>query len=124
MNIKQYKTFAVIVLSTAIITGCSSSKPMKITNMTTGVPANYDALPITQGTAFGFTLFNVIPIRQGSREVRAKNDILKQSGGDDIINPSVSSGFFWTPIGNFERITLQGTPIRKKSNTPPQLTVE
>ncbi|HHG3569976.1 TPA: hypothetical protein ACPV0A_001427 [Vibrio parahaemolyticus] len=123
MKIKQVKSAFILMLATVAIVGCSS-RPTKITTMETGVPADYEALPITQASAFSFDLFNVIPIRRGSREVRAREDVLKKSGGEDIINPMISSGFFWTPIGNFERITIQGTPIRKKSNLPPQLAVE
>lgn len=119
----RFKPAILLAIAAVTVSGCSSA-PMRITNLETQVPDGYEALPIAKTSSYHFTLFDIIPIGHTSRERKARAALLKETGADDIINPEISSGFVWTPIGNFERITLQGTPIRKKSNAPALLTVK
>lgn len=103
----------IIVLFFSVV-GCSSD-PLKLTETDLGMLNNYDYKELRRMTvsASSIVFLGIIPIKMGGRELRARNAILERSGGDDIINPLVSSGYHWTPIGGIYTITLTATPIIK-----------
>ena len=112
MKSSKLKKIIILTSLALLVTGCSS-RPMPLTKMQTTAPKNYETLHSESVSATGFILLGIIPIRMSSRELRARNTILANSGGDDLINTSISSGYFWTPIGIFARVTIKGTPIKK-----------
>ena len=110
----KYHGKILIVFLLLTIVGCSSH-PVQLTHIKENTLSEYEKLPRANVSAHSFALFGVIPISFTTREVRARNELLRISGGTDIIDPSVSSKYIWTPIGPIVRFTLEATPIRKKS---------
>ena len=98
---------AILVLTLA---GCSSH-PLQLRETQENNLKEYKKLPRVSVTATSFAFIGIIPFRFTSREVRARNEILRRSGGSDIIDPEVSSSYVWTPIGPFVSFTLEATPI-------------
>ena len=104
---------SIVIAACLLITLGCSSHPTQLTQIT---PENlsqyeYTTLPETRAGAAGFALFGIIPISYTHREERARSKILELSGADDIINPSISSSYFITPVGVVSRITITATPI-------------
>ena len=99
-----------VVISVLTLAGCSS-RPLPLTQIQENTFSDYQKLPRISSTATSFAFLGLIPFRFTSREIRARNDILRRSGGLDIINPEVSSSYVWTPIGPFVSFTLEATPI-------------
>lgn len=106
------KKIAIISALVVALAGCTST-PVRLTQTSAEDLAEYDykKLPEMTTGAASFALFYLIPIKAGSCELRARNDMLKRSGADDIINPSISSSYVWTPAGAIHRIKITATPI-------------
>jgi len=96
------------------VVGCGS-QPTTLTRINLQKLDQYETLPREAATANGFALFGIIPIRMTSRESRVRTAILQKSGGEDIIEPSISSGYIWTPVGSVYRFRMEATPIKKKN---------
>ncbi len=109
------KVLAAVVFTVLLLSGCSS-RPLVLTSEQDLTSIQYQELPRMKVSASSFIILGVIPVRFSSREVRARNRLLEISGGTDLINPSVSSRYFWTPIGPIVKFTLEATPIREKNN--------
>lgn len=102
-----------IFLLVSILAGCASD-PVRLTetNLEELQNYHYKKLPRKTVSATGFMFFGILPIRMNSREQRIRDAIMERSGGDDIINPLVSSGYRWSPVGEFYRLTVTATPIQ------------
>lgn len=109
------KILIAVVFTVLFLSGCSS-RPLVLTNEQDLTSTQYQQLPRVKVSASSFIILGVIPVRFSSREVRARNRLLEISGGTDLINPSVSSRYFWTPIGPIVKFTLEATPIREKNS--------
>ena len=90
--------------------GCVS-QPLKIS---TPKQQNYEVLGEGHGNATGLMLFNIIPIGQNERFVRAYDQAVKSKGGDDLINPVITENWFWGYILNGYSTTIEGTVIKYK----------
>ena len=110
----KHTTRPCFLILTFILCGCSSH-PLQLTQHNTQKTGDYEKLPRIRASSTGFALLGIIPINFSSREIRARNSLLIRSGGDDIIEPAVSSKYLWTPIGSFVRFTLEATPIKKNA---------
>jgi hypothetical protein len=90
--------------------GCAS-QPLKLS-----APKQqaYDVVGQGQGGATGLMLFNLIPIGQNERFVRAYNAAVRSKGGDDLINPVIKETWFWGYILNGYSTTIEGTVIKYK----------
>jgi hypothetical protein len=106
MKIKSFLT--TLALLGAV--GCVS-QPLKISAPR---QPNYDVLGEGHGSATGLMLFNVIPIGQNERFVRAYEQAVKSKGGDDLINPVITENWFWGYILNGYTTTVDGTVIKYK----------
>lgn len=108
----MYQRNFLVILLVLLVSACSSS-PLRLTQTDIDElhERGYTELPTAKSSAGGFILFNIIPIRIASCELRARDAILMKSGGDDIIDPQISSAYTWTPIGSIHRIKLTATPI-------------
>ena len=93
-----------------LATGCVS-KPLKIE---TRIRSNYEELGEGQGTATGIMLFNLIPIGQNERFVRAYEAAVQSKSGDALLNPEISERWFWAYILNGYHTTVRGTVIKYK----------
>ena len=112
MNI--YKIIIIIILfSAGILAGCTGL-PMKTANLNKD---EYTVIGHGEGTATGIMLFNVIPIKQNDRFVRAQNIAIKSKGGDAMINTQAQEKWFWAYILNGYKTTVSGDIVKlKKKN--------
>src|SRR5436190_9760244 len=94
-----------------LLTGGCASQPLKIPTVT---KTNYETLGEGKGGATGIMLFNLIPIGQNERFVRAYEAAVKSKGGDALLNPEISERWFWAYMLNLYRTTVRGTVIRYK----------
>src|SRR6266581_2647172 len=90
--------------------GCAS-QPLKIPTVT---KTNYETLGEGKGGATGLMLFNVIPIGQNERFVKAYEAAVKSKGGDALVDPVISEHWFWGYILNGYSTEVTGTVIKYK----------
>ena len=107
---KAINTLLSLGLLTLLAAGCAS-QPLKIPTVT---KANYDTLGEGQGEATGIMLFNVIPIGQNERFVRAYQAAVKSKNGDALVDPQISENWFWGYILNGYSTKISGTVIKYK----------
>ena len=106
------KTNTVLSLGLLILLGCGcASQPLKIPTVT---KTNYDTLGEGKGEATGIMLFNIIPIGQNERFVRAYNAAVKSKNGDALVDPEISENWFWGYILNGYSTKVKGTVIKYK----------
>ncbi|MCF7970587.1 MAG: hypothetical protein K9L22_05415 [Methylococcaceae bacterium] len=105
---KKLKTTASIGLLTIFITGCSS-QTLKIPSVTS---TNYEILGEAQAQATGIMLFNIIPIKQNDRFIRAYDAAVLSKNADALIDVEISERWFWAYILNGYKTTIKGTAIK------------
>ena len=110
MNMKK-STLATLFASAAIFASGCVSQPLRIPTVTT---SNYDVLGEGKGSATGLMLFDVIPIGQNERFVRAYEAAVKSKNGDALINPEITEHWFWGYILNGYSTEITGTVIKYK----------
>ena len=104
----KVNTLLSLGLLTLLFTGCAS-QPLKIPTITR---TTYDSLGEAQGEATGIMLFDVIPIGQNERFVRAYESAVKSKNGDALIDPVISENWFWGYILNGYSTKIKGTVIK------------
>jgi hypothetical protein len=107
MKSKSILSLATLALLAA---GCAS-QPLRIPTVT---KTSYDILGEGKGVATGIMLFNVIPIGQNERFVRAYDEAVKSRNGDALIDPVISESWFWAYILNGYNTEVKGTVIKYK----------
>ena len=90
--------------------GCVS-QPLKLAN-----PGNrpYNVLGEGHGSATGLMLFDVIPIGQNERFVKAYNAAVKSKNGDALLDPEISEHWFWGYVLDGYITDVKGTVIKYK----------
>jgi hypothetical protein len=88
--------------------GCVS-QPLKIPSVAN---RHYEELGPGQGNATGLMLFDVIPIGQNERFVRAYDAAVASQKGDALINPEITEHWFWGYILNGYSTEIRGTVIK------------
>ena len=101
-----------ILFSVVILSGCTGV-PMKTANLNEG---EYTIIGHGEATATGIMLFNVIPIKQNNRFVRAQNAAIKSKGGDAMINTQIKESWFWAYILNGYKTTVSGDIVKLNKN--------
>jgi hypothetical protein len=103
---------AAVVLSLllVLVAGCVS-EPLRIQMRP---KSDYEELGQGQGRATGIMLFNLIPLGQNERYVRAYEAAVQSRGGDALLNPEISERWFWAYIMNGYITTVSGTVIKYK----------
>ena len=99
-----------IGLSAFLAAGCVS-QPLKIPTVT---KTSYEKLGEGKGSATGLMLFDVIPIGQNERFVRAYDAAVKSKGGDALIDPVITERWFWGYILDGYTTEITGTVIKYK----------
>ena len=94
-----------------LLTGGCASQPLKIPTVT---KTSYETLGEGKGGATGIMLFNLIPIGQNERFVRAYEAAVKCKNGDALIDPEISEHWFWGYILNGYSTEVKGTVIKYK----------
>src|SRR6266436_6222451 len=107
---KKSKIVLPLGLLTLLIAGCAS-QPLRIPTIT---KTNYEILGEGKGEATGIMLFDVIPIGQNERFVRAYNAAVKSKNGDALVDPEISENWFWGYILNGYSTKVTGTVIKYK----------
>lgn len=77
-------------------------------------PNRYQTLGEGEIKTTGLMLFNVIPIQNNDKFQRAADYIIKQKGGDELVNVRVKESWFWAYVLNGYQITMRGTVVKKK----------
>ena len=103
-----HKVIATVLLSAGIIVGCSGV-PMRTQNLNKD---EYTVIGQGEATATGIMLFQVIPIGQNNRFVRAQNAAIKSKGGDAMINTQVQESWFWAWVLNGYKTTVSGDIVK------------
>lgn len=98
-----------LLLASVTISGCSSV-PLVISTPTP--EQKYEVLGEGYGQATGIMLFNIIPIRQNQRFVRAYNAAVQSKGGDRLINLTIKEQWFWAYIMNGYITSVSGTVVK------------
>jgi hypothetical protein len=88
-----------------------SRNPWKIPAVT---KTNYEVLGEGKGQATGLMLFQVIPIGQNQRFLRAYEAAVKSKNGDALIDPEITENWFWGYILNGYQTHVTGTVIKYK----------
>jgi len=96
------------ILVALLLAGCAS-EPLRIPTVTR---TDYQVLGEGKGKSMGIMLFNVIPIGQNERFVKAYNKAVESMNGDALINPVISEHWFWGYILNGYDTKIEGTVIR------------
>lgn len=104
------RTLLSFLLLCILAAGCSSL-PLTIPNL---AKSNYDVLGVGEGSATGIMLFQLIPIGQNTRFVRAYEAALKSKGGDALLEPVVQEKWFWAWVLNGYSTKITGTVIKYK----------
>lgn len=91
-----------------VLAGCTGT-PMKTQQYDS---SQYTVIGHSEGKATGIMLFNLIPIKQNTRFVRAQNAAIKAKGGDALINTQVQESWFWAWVLNGYTTTVSGDVIR------------
>jgi len=99
----------VLLALLALVTAGCISQPLKIE---TRPKSNYDELGEGEGRATGVMLFNLIPIGQNERFVRAYRAAVESRGGDALLNPEITEEWFWAYVLNGYHTTIKGTVIK------------
>ncbi len=108
------RKLALIVLAACFFFGCASD-PLKIPSLQNKMPSkDYEVLGTGQGGAVGIMLFNVIPIGQNDRFIRAYDEAVKSKGGDRLIDPEIKETWFWGVILNGYITEISGTVVKDK----------
>jgi len=106
------KKFKSILCATALITlSACSSQVLKIPHVSN---TNYEVLGESKAQATGIMLFNVIPIKQNDRFVRAYNAAVKNKNGDALIDVEIKEDWFWAYVLNGYKTEVKGTVIKYK----------
>jgi hypothetical protein len=107
-DMQKFLLIAVVAAAIVLSSGCHS-KPLKIKQV---VGQDYDVLGEGKGSATGIMLFNIIPIGQNARFVRAHQRAIDSLGGDAIIEPEISERWFWAYILNGYTTTVKGKVVK------------
>jgi hypothetical protein len=91
--------------------GCVS-QPLTFPTVEKVTNTKYQVLGEGEGTATGLMLFQVIPIGQNGRYVRAYDAAVKSKGGDALIDPTIEENWFWAYILNGYHTRVKGTVIK------------
>ena len=109
-NMQRSMIFA--ALMTVLLAGCSGS-PVRLSNAP--APADHKSLGAQSCKSCGLQLFGVIPIRTRNVTENAYQCALEAVGGDEMIRPSVTNSWFWTPVGTGFCATVEGEVIKVAS---------
>ena len=93
--------------------GCVS-QPLKFPTIAEVTQKPYDVLGEGKGEATGLMLFEVIPIGQNERYVKAYNAAVASKNGDALINPTIEENWFWAYVLNAYQTRVSGTVIKYK----------
>jgi hypothetical protein len=107
---KTPKIIPLTCLWAVLAAGCAS-QPLKIPSLAN---RNYEVLGEGKGSATGLMLFDVIPIGQNERFVRAYEAAVKSKNGDALLDPEISEHWFWGYILNGYSTEITGTVIKYK----------
>jgi len=91
------------------LAGCMSA-PLHI--KTNDPPGTYRELGDGEGSAVGIMLFQVIPIGQNTRFVRAYDEAVASRGGTRLKDPSIEERWFWAYILNGYVTRVSGTVVK------------
>jgi hypothetical protein len=91
--------------------GCVS-QPLKFPTVAKVTENKYQVLGEGKGEATGIMLFQLIPIGQNERYVRAYDAAVKSKGGDALIDPVVEENWFWAWVLNGYQTRVSGTVIK------------
>lgn len=98
-----------LLLAVISVSGCTSV-PLDIHTPTPS--EKYEVLGEGTGSAVGIMLFNLIPIKQNTRFVRAYDAAVQSKGGDRLINPTIQENWFWAYVLNGYITTVKGTVVK------------
>ena len=97
-----------IVLIGLLCAGCVS-QPLRIPSVAN---RHFEELGPGEGSATGLMLFDVIPIGQNERFVRAYDAAVASRKGDALINPEITERWFWGYVLNGYITEIRGTVIK------------
>ncbi len=107
---QRFAKVAASLALAAAVAGCTGTA-MKTQNLD---PSQYTVIGHGEGKATGIMLFQIIPIQQNDRFVRAQNAAIKSRGGDALINTQVQENWFWAWVLNGYTTTVSGDVVKLK----------
>lgn len=107
---KKITTILSIGILAAIAVGCVS-QPLTFPTAA-DLSKGYTVVGHGEGGATGLMLFDVIPIGQNERFVKAYDAAVKSQNGDALIDATVQEHWFWGYILNGYSTTVSGTVIK------------
>ena len=109
------------LLCGVLLAGCSSMPVTFQTPLNQVEGKDYKVLGESEGSSVGVMLFNIIPINQNDRFMKAKDEAIQKLSGDRLINPSIEERWFWAYLFNGSIFTVKGTVVKdltQGSSTP------
>ena len=77
-------------------------------------PSKYEVITEGEIETTGIMLFGFIPIQQNNRVQRAVDYLLRQHGGDELVNITIRDRWFWAYVLNGYKTSVRGTVVKKK----------
>lgn len=105
------KLIASIGALAVLAAGCVS-QPLTFPTTAEVSKGNYNVLGPGEGEATGLMLFDVIPIGQNERFVKAYDAAVKSKDGDALIDPTIQEHWFWGYILDGYSTKVSGTVIK------------
>jgi hypothetical protein len=91
--------------------GCVS-QPLRFPTAAETAKGNYTVVGEAEGEATGLMLFDVIPIGQNERFVRAYDAAVKSKGADALIDVTIQEHWFWAYLLDGYSTKVSGTAIK------------
>lgn len=108
---KKLKATSLLGILALVAAGCAS-QPLKFPTTAEISKGNYTVLGEGEGEATGLMLFDVIPIGQNERFVRAYDAAVKSKNGDALIDPTIEEHWFWGYVLDGYSTKVSGTVIK------------
>jgi hypothetical protein len=91
-----------------VLPGCASRRAY----VAPPPPQSYTVIGASQGTTCGLLLFGVIPIAMDDRPRLAYQEAIEEARATARIDTTVSTHWWWTPVGSIHCYDIAGTAIR------------
>jgi hypothetical protein len=97
-----------LLIASCALLGCSGP----LVHLAPPPPAQYAVVAPSSGTACGLLLFGVIPIGVNDRNRRAYDEAVEEARATSLIDTTVRTRWYWTPLGSLQCNDIEGTAIR------------
>jgi hypothetical protein len=99
---------SLLLIATGVLFACSSP----IVHVAPPPPPHYAVVAPSSGAACGLLLFGAIPIGVNDRNRRAYEEAVEAVRATSLIDTTVTTRWYWTPVGSVQCNDIAGTAVR------------